>query len=173
MVQACELPPACFLRPYQDGAGFTDCYVADVPGQVTLQAFVLAFYTAPLFRIERALLHCLAARPATDADAKRLAIGQATRFSAWDVERRSESELLLADFTGRTRSWLMVVPRVTGNGTPSTRLHFGSAVVSRRSRTGGTGREPAMGWVFHALLGFHRLYSRLLLRAAIRNLRPM
>ncbi len=50
----------------------------------------------------------------------------------------------------------------------ATRLYFGSAVVPRSS--GGNG-EPGMGWLFHGLLGFHRLYSRLLLRAASRHVR--
>ena len=44
-----------------------------------------------------------------------------------------------------------------------TRLYFGSAVVPKRAS--GSAR-PQMGFAFHALLGLHRLYSRLLLQAA-------
>jgi hypothetical protein len=50
---------------------------------------------------------------------------------------------------------------------PTTLLYFGSAVLPRKSRGAQT---QNMGWVFHALLGFHRLYSRLLLSAAKRRI---
>jgi hypothetical protein len=95
------------------------------------------------------------------------------KFSAWRVEKQSPSELLLADFTGRTRSWLMAEPVEAPDQPPSTRLYFGSAVVPLRfeaGRAGNVGQKPRMGWVFHALLSFHRLYSRLLLGAASRRL---
>jgi hypothetical protein len=177
-IQPCEVPLNSLLRAYKDGAGFADCYVAEVPGNITQQAFIEAFYTSPLFKIERTLLQYLASRPATDADAKQLANGKASKFSAWRVEGQSPSELLLADFTGRTRSWLMAVPvapvAISGQP-PRTRLYFGSAVVplSRQAgRAANMGGKPRMGWMFHALLGFHRLYSRLLLRAACRRIAP-
>ena len=44
-----------------------------------------------------------------------------------------------------------------------TRLYFGSAVVPTRDRATG---EARMGTVFRALLGFHKLYSVILLSAA-------
>ena len=83
---------------------------------------------------------------------------------------------------GRTRSWLMVsrVPtthevnetqRATGaqdaNGSSGTRLYFGSAVVPVMNKSTG---KSGMGIVFKALLGFHKLYSRLLLSAAAKCL---
>ncbi len=154
------------LRAYQDGTGFADCYVTEVPGAVTQAAFIEAFYTSRLFKVERTLLKYLAARPATDADARQLAEGKATLFSAWRVEDQSVSELLLADFSGRTRSWLSASPAAGADHGPRTQLYFGSAVVPRQ-RPGST--NPGMGWPFHALLAFHRLYSRLLLRAASRR----
>jgi hypothetical protein len=172
-IKPCEVPPNSLLRGYKDGAGFADCYVAEVPGNITQQAFIEAFYTSPLFKIERTLLQYLASRPATDADAKQLARGMATKFSAWRVEVQSPSELLLADHTGRTRSWLMAAP-VAEPGQPlKTRLYFGSAVVPLSREAGSVGKaveKPRMGWMFHALLGFHRLYSRLLLTAACRRI---
>ena len=160
-LQPCEVPLNSFLHLYKDGPGYADCYVSQVPGAVTQAAFIEAFYTSPLFKIERTLLHYLASKPATDADAKVLAGGGATWFSAWRVEAQSSAELLLADFTGRTRSWLMAAPAPLGNDLPGTLLYFGSAVVP----LAGQGAQ-SMGWGFHALLGFHRLYSRMLLRAA-------
>lgn len=166
-IQPCEVPPNSLLRTYKDSTGFADCYVAEVSGAVTQAAFIEAFYTSPLFKIERTLLQYLVSRPATDADAMQLASGRASRFSAWRVEGQSASELLLADFTGRTRSWLMAVPATGTDQALKTQLYFGSAVVPRSVKPG---EKPRMGWVFHALLGFHRLYSRLLLRAASRRI---
>ena len=162
-VHPCEVPLNSLLRGYKDGNGYADCYVVEVPGPVTQEDYIQAFYTSPLFKIERTLLKYLASKPATDNDAKELAVGKATKFSAWRIEEQSTSELLLADFTGRTRSWLMATP-ITGSAiTPRTLLYFGSAVVPRKSKDI---QNPSMGWVFHTLLSFHRLYSRLLLSAA-------
>lgn len=166
VVRSCEVPLNSLLRAYQDGTGFTDCYVMEVPGAVTQAAFIEAFYTSPLFKIERALLKYLAGRSATDADAKQLAEGRAEKFSAWRVEDQSISELLLADFTGQTRSWLRASPAGASDQASRTLLYFGSAVVPHQ-RPGSA--KPGMGWPFHALLGFHRIYSRLLLSAASRR----
>jgi hypothetical protein len=68
--------------------------------------------------------------------------------------------LLLCDFLGNTRSWLMIEPHHEGG---MTRLYFGSAVVPNTSRRTGQRR---LGLRFRALLGFHRRYSRALLTAA-------
>jgi hypothetical protein len=157
------------LRSYKDGAGFADCYVIEVPGVITQAAFIEALYTSPLFKVERTILKYLASKPATDADVRALAAGKVSKFSAWRVEKQSSTELLLADFTGRTRSWLMVVATTANKAEARTRLYFGSAVVPRQRK--GT-QQPSMGWIFRALLGFHRLYSRLLLKAASNRVRP-
>jgi len=49
----------------------------------------------------------------------------------------------------------------------STRLFFGSAVVPIVDKRSGAVR---MGAAYRALLGFHKLYSRLLLHAAVGRL---
>ena len=168
-VQACEIPPHALLRRYLDGGGFADCYAVDVAGTVTQAAFVEAFYTSSLFKIERWILKVLAASPSTDAQARQLAAGELTEFAAWTVESQTPAQLLLADVSGRTRSWLMASPTASPPAAPRTRLHFGSAVVPRRAAPG---EAPSLGWLFGSLLAFHRLYSRLLLRAASRRVRP-
>ncbi|MCP5268053.1 MAG: hypothetical protein H6943_03325 [Zoogloeaceae bacterium] len=167
LIRPHAVPCNTFLRRYKDGPGFADCYVAEVSGAITQAAFIEAFYTSPLFKLERTLLACLVRKPATDADARMLAAGKTETFSAWRVEAQSATELLLADMTGQTRSWLMALPVDAGNGGITTRLHFGSAVLPR---PGSHGQRPAMGWIFHALQGFHRVYSRLLLKAACKRL---
>jgi hypothetical protein len=162
-VRSSELPSDSLLQDCGKKGAFTDCYVTDVEGSVSQSAFVEAFYTTPLFKVERLLLKWFAARPSTDAEAKQLADGNASSFAAWRVEAQSANQLLLADMTGRTKSWLMASP-VPGSVMPvQTRLHFGSAVVPASSSSNGV---PRMGLIFQALLGFHRLYSRLLLGAA-------
>lgn len=158
----CELPKNALLRKYHDGAGYADCYVTEIAGTFSQREFVSAFYTTALFKVERAILRWLAARPSSDREARELADGTATSFAAWRVESRDDDQLLLADFTGRTRSWLMA-SRVEGTAEGRTRLYFGSAVVPDRNARPG---KREIGFAFHALYGFHRLYSRLLLQSA-------
>lgn len=164
MVRAAEVPPHSLLARYVAAGAYADCYVTDLPVAVTHAQFVEAFYTTPLFKVERLLIGLVLSRAATDAQARQLAEGRIDSFAAWSVEARAEDQLILA--AGRTRSWLMVR---AGPGTlpGSTRLLFGSAVVPRRSSPGG---RASMGPMFTALLGFHRLYSRALLRAAAARL---
>ncbi len=122
------------------------------------------FYTTWLFRLERWILRLAVARPSTDEEARQLARGERGAFAAWSVEARAPDQLLMCDFTGRTRSWLMVAPAAGATGT---RLYFGSVVVPVRDpKTGEMGLGPVHG----PLIGFHKLYSRLLLGAAARRL---
>ncbi|MGE0350098.1 hypothetical protein [Hydrogenophaga sp.] len=161
-----ELPADALLGKYRENGAYTDCYAVDVGRVVSQAAYVEAFYTSAVFKIERQLLAWFVSKPATDHQASLLANGQLDAFSAWTVEGRAANQLLLCDFQGRTRSWLMRAP-VDVNGSPGTRLYFGSAVVPvRDQRTG----QATMGWVFRALLGFHKLYSRVLMRAAVARL---
>jgi hypothetical protein len=78
---------------------------------VTQARYVEAFYTTPVFRIERRLLAGAMSRPSTDDDARRLATGRADTFSAWRVEARLDDQLLMCDVTGRTRIDGVRVPR--------------------------------------------------------------
>ncbi len=163
-IQTCKLPHKALLRRYQDSGAYTDCYVCEITGQISQTQFVEAFYTTPLFKLERLLLGLLLARSSTDLQARELAQGSIEGFAAWSVEDRAGNQLLLRDFQGRTRSWLMSI--VDSNG-HSTRLYFGSAVVPIVDKITG---ESRMGLLFKSLLGFHRLYSRSLLRSAFSRL---
>jgi hypothetical protein len=161
-VEPCDIPPVALLLRYQDGRSYADCFCIEVDRAVTQAEFVRAFYTTRLFKVERLLLGLFASRPSTDADAGRLASGEAADFAAWRVEARTDGQLLLCDFTGRTRSWLMASPLPGG----ATRLYFGSAVVAPEGAVPGR-----RGFPFDVLLRFHQLYSRLLLRAAKNGVR--
>ena len=165
-IHRCELPADALLNRYSGSGAFADCYVAETAGAVSHSEFVEAFYTTAVFKFERLILRVLVARPSTDAEARELAHGKRDSFAAWSVEARAINQLLLSDFRGRTKSWLMVAAPQNA-GSPGTRLFFGSAVVPVRSD--GAGRT-SLGFVFKALLGFHKLYSRILLRSAVSRL---
>jgi len=161
-VRACALPSGALLARYARAGAYADCYVADVARSVSHAEYVEAFYTGALFKLERLLLQLALSRPSTDDEARRLAAGAIVDFAAWRVEDRAADQLLLRAVGGRTRSWLMV-SRAPNGSAGSTRLYFGSAVVPRRHPSTG---QAGMGFPFHALLGFHKLYSRALLRSA-------
>lgn len=161
-IKSCPIPNGALLNIYFRKGTYTDCYVTDVRGLISHPQYVMAFYTTPLFRLERLILKLMVSKPSTDSQAQQLATGSADKFAAWHVESRSENQLLMCDFQQRTRSWLKVVPK-TGTDGSYTRLYFGSAVVPvKNPRTG----ELSLGFIFSALLGFHKIYSRMLLSAA-------
>ena len=162
-VRAAPLPDTALLVADRERGAYVDGYVVDVERVVTHQQLVAAFYTTWLFKVERWILAWAVAKPSTDAQARQLAAGAVDAFAAWTVERRTPDQVLMVDFNGATKSWLMVQPLADAQR-PMTRLWFGSAVVARR-RSGAGG----MPWGYRVLLGFHRLYSRLLLRAAARR----
>jgi hypothetical protein len=153
-----DVPAGTLLRAYADRADcFTDCYAVDLDHPVEFGTYLCAFYATWVFAPEKALLRIALGRPARDFDVLPLALGEATRFAAWDVEARAKDEVLLVDVSGRTRSWFKV---------EGVRIYFGSAVVPA---------EPGedLGWLFNGLLGFHKVYSQALIWAAARKLRGM
>jgi hypothetical protein len=165
-VYSCDLPIDALLHRYAGSGAYADCYVAEIAGTVSHAEFVEAFYTTAVFKLERLILRLLVSRPSTDEEARQLAQGNFDSFAAWSVEGRATDQLLLSDFMGRTKSWLMVAAAHSA-GVSGTQLFFGSAVVPVRSAaTGRTG----LGFAFRALLGFHKLYSRLLLKSAVSRL---
>ena len=163
-IQAWALPEHALLRKYLGAGAYADCYMTELAWPVSQPEFIEAFYTTTLFKVERLLLSWFVARPSTDSQAAQLASGQVGSFAMWSVEAREPDQLLLCDLHGHTRSWLMSAPLPDGK---ATRLFFGSAVVHGIDKRTGTAR---MGITFRALLGFHKLYSRALLRAAVARL---
>ena len=162
-IQSCALPQGALLHKYRERGAYTDCYVTELAWPVSRSEYVEAFYTTAVFKIERGILKWLAAKPSTDLEARQLASGALDSFAAWSVEGQAPDQLLLRDFSGRTRSWLMVLPIENDDRSESTRLYFGSAVVPVVSTASG---KASLGFPFGSLLGFHKLYSRVLLNAA-------
>jgi hypothetical protein len=161
-ITACPLPAQALLAKYVCANAYTDCYRVEFPGRITQSQYVAAFYTTRVFKLERTILKWAIGMPSADVDVIRLAGGEIDRFAAWVVENRCDNQLLLSDFRGRTRSWLMTLP-AGDNNAAATELYFGSAVVPRTDPA--TGRA-GMGLLFRGLLGFHKIYSRILLHAA-------
>ena len=155
------------LKTYRGGkhperwGHYGDCFSVLVDGSVTLSQFVFAFYTSPVFRIERLILQVLVGAPSTDEQAREVAEGRGDSLAVWTVGERTPTQLLMCDRYGKTRSWFRVVPHASGG----TLLQFGSAVAARP----GEMDSVKMSRGFGVLLGFHRLYSRVLLAAASRR----
>jgi hypothetical protein len=164
-----SVPQDALLRTYRGGAHperwgrYADCFALSVDRDITLAQFVFAFYTSPLFRIERGLLRLLINARSSRADARAIADGTSDKFAAWYVGQRTATQLLMCDRYERTRSWFRAEPQ-SGGGT---RLQFGSAVAAQRGEKTDVPQRPA---AFGLLRSFHVLYSRALLRAAKANL---
>ena len=163
MIRRESIPEKALHARYAAEGAYLDCYVTDIEHPATLAEFITAFYTSWLFKLERSILAWAVNKPSSDAEANELARGQRTAFAAWTHEARAENQLLLCDFQGHTRSWLMVSSQPAG-----TRLYFGSVVTPRRDQR--TGRLE-MARSYRLLIGFHKLYSRALLAAARSKLR--
>lgn len=166
-IESCPLPDNALLNKYVYPGVYTDCYQTDIVGTVSHEKYVNTFYTTWLFKLERIILKWVVSKPSSDIQAKQLGDGSTDTFAAWHVEDRCENQLLLSDFHGRTRSWLMVA-HVDIEGIRKTRLFFGSAVTpARNAKT----RKASLGPVYLMLLGFHKFYSVLLLYSARLNLK--
>ncbi|MBX3038749.1 MAG: hypothetical protein KF758_17700 [Anaerolineales bacterium] len=150
-IEKIPAPENTFLKNYLVDGNYVDCYTTTIDKQISFSEFVFAFYTTWLFKTEAFILTYTVRKPSSDLEAKRLANAEVDKFAAWTVESRSENQMLMCDFVGRTRSWLMVE-----NAGVKTKLYFGSAVVPKK-------RGEGLGFIFIILLGFHQIYSILLL----------
>ena len=163
-----SLPHDALLATHRGGkhpelwGGYGDCFVVSIDRTVALAEFVVAFYTSPVFRIERWILRVAAGAPSTDQEARDLMAGSRDSFAVWSVAERTDTQLLMGDRYGKTRSWFRVTPQESA----ATLLQFGSAVASR-SNSGAVPR--ARGSLFGLLLKFHVVYSQVLLHAAKRG----
>ncbi|WP_299280273.1 hypothetical protein [uncultured Tateyamaria sp.] len=150
-------PDGSLIADYARRVGYyTDCFETPVAAPVSLPDFITAFYTQPLFRAERVVLRLLARAPSSDAEVAALASGRGETFAVWRVEARRDDQILLAERSGRTMSWLQATPDA---------LRFGSVVVP----VPGRGGAPTLGPVFQSLMGAHKVYSRALLSGAVRR----
>lgn len=167
-ISRATVPTDSLLRTYRGGPHperwdtYVDCFCVDVSARVSLADFVLAFYTSPVFRIERWILRLTIGAPSIDADAKAVAIGTAKTFAARHVGERTNDQLLMCDRYEAARWWFRVAPLDDGG----TLLQFGSGVAVR-AKANDEGLTISGGFRF--LVWFHVLYSRLLLWQASRR----
>jgi len=161
-IKSCPLPEKALLNTYHQSDAYTDCYYTEIPDIVSQAQYVQAFYTTPIFKLERSMIKWLVSKPSSDVQVALLAAGETEVFSAWTVENRTVNQLLLCDYQKFTRSWLMTETVEKGDK-PYTRLYFGSAVVPKEKSKQGS---PSFGFLFHALSWFHKIYSIVLLRSA-------
>jgi hypothetical protein len=163
-IEKCTVPAQTLLDKYLVNGAYADCYTTEVSSSLSLPEYIFSFYTTPLFKVERLILRFTVSKPSTDVQARQLADGKIHKFAAWHVEGRSKNELLMCDFLERTRSWFKVIPV----GQTRTRLFFGSAISSsQHPKTG----KVSLGFGFRMLLGFHQIYSMLLLHSARSRIR--
>lgn len=165
-VKAGPIPEGGLLNTYTLKLGcYTDCFWTDVSGQVTLNDLISTFFNTPVLRLERKILGIFGSRPSTNNDVVGLASGSSDTLAIWEVEARDDNQLLLAVGNGPIRTWLMASQAGTNENV--SRIYFGSAVLPMAFSPSG---EPKMSRTFHMLLGFHKLYSCLLLWSTKRRL---
>ena len=165
-IQQGELPQDAFLNKYKQQGAYTDCYFIDVSRKISQSEYIECFYTSSVFKVERLILSIFLLKFSNDLEAKKLAGGEITRFSAWHVVVQTSDQLVLRDLSNRTRSWLMVTD-LDGSNSVKTRLYYGSEVIPKNISTSG---EPKFGFLFHVFSRFHHWYSRALLRSAFLKL---
>ncbi|MEL6648775.1 MAG: hypothetical protein AAFQ05_13995 [Pseudomonadota bacterium] len=145
---------ACATRP----GSYTDCFEAAVPTDGTpdraFERFVFLFFDSWLFRVERMILRFAGKAPKAGTDPIALARGEVAHFAAWTVDARRAQELLMSVHHTPIRTWLSVA-----KDGDQMRLRFGTALLAQET----SGR---VHWGFRATIRAHRLYAKLLLKAA-------
>jgi hypothetical protein len=154
-VRRIPLPEHALLQSRRAAGAFTDCYALRIGRTVTLADYIAAFFTTPVFRLERWIIARMLGHASTDAQAHALADSRSDRFVVWVTEARNSKQILLG--VGRTATWLMIEP-----APGATVLYLGSSIEQGAANRG--------AWRYRALLRFHDLYSRVLLRATARRL---
>lgn len=157
-IEKISAPENTLLEKYLMNGNYVDCYLTTIDKQIPFPEFVFAFFTTWLFKMEAFILTYTVNKPSSDMEAKKLSNAEVDKFAAWTVENRNQNEMLMRDFMSRTRSWFMVE-----HVEDKTKLYFGSAVVPKK-------RGEGLGFIFILLLGFHQIYSVLLLYFAKRRL---
>ncbi len=144
-----------------DTGAYADCFEAkvtcDVPADDAFERFVFLFFDSPVFRLERAVLRLSGKAPKERNNPLALAQGDTDVFAVWRVHQRTETEILMAVPETPVRTWLSLEK---DGGTAE--LRFGSAILSEEGK-------DVPHWIFPVTLRAHLVYSRLLLRAAVRD----
>jgi hypothetical protein len=159
LIQHEKLPQDALLNKYNKSNtdAYTDCFSINLDRRAKLSEYIIAFYTSRLFKMERLILG-LIGKTSTDEDVLKLAHGESSTFAAWQVEDKNNEQILLCDYRGKTRSWLMVQEL----DNHSCKLLFGSAVVFNKKPS----KRNIRTWNFSILSHLHVIYSKALLSSA-------
>ena len=68
-VTACEVPEGSLLAQYGGPGDYRDCFVREVPGEVSLEAYIERFYSSMAFAPERMILSLVGRAKGWDASA--------------------------------------------------------------------------------------------------------
>lgn len=163
-VRKSEIPATALAQSYLEATMTrVDCYKISTPDQLSLEDFVGQFYRGRLFRFERIMIKIVTGHASSEAQLKALLAGESKTFSAWTESARTDSQLIMCDYQGRTCSWFMVEPNETG-----TDLYFGTILKpTNYFKRGEWLSKP----IFTAFLPIHGLYSRLLLSQAAKGIK--
>jgi len=164
-IQATEIPSSALLYGHVERGEYADAFYTDITYSADLSEYIRAFYSSRVMRVERFILKFIG-KPSSADQVEKLATGEISELAVWSVAERRKNEILLPDSYDRTCSWLMVSYPSTGK----TRLHFGTGV--HRMRQQGEG-ATSLNLFFRATIGFHLLYSKVLLRSARNQLEKL
>ena len=164
-IKETDFPSGALLLDHDENMqpAMADCFSLTLNKNVTIASFLAAFYTSKIFKIERKILAFALQKPSTDEQAIALSKSQRDTFAIWTQAYRDNEQIVLSDFKGSTKSWLMV-KQITSS---ETQIFFGTAVMPTVKKDGSLG-EPSK--LFVILGSFHRLYSKLLLWSAAKVL---
>ncbi|MTI09151.1 hypothetical protein [Curvivirga aplysinae] len=164
-VKETAIPLNSFMNFYHESPGHhADAFVGQIDGIVTLEDYILAFFDSPIFRIERSILSLFLLRRIKQSEIKELASGRSQQFALWKTKKRNEEELLLEVGDSQIRTWFHTEQEQSNK----TKLYFGSAIVPD---TTSKNAKEGIGFTFRFFMGFHKLYSRILLQSALKKLK--
>ena len=157
-IQMGEIPAQGLLGRYNlVEHAYTDCFKTQIDQSVSFEKYAHAFFTSPVFKLERVLIALTTGKKTTEKSVDDLISGQSNDFAVWQVEDRTDNQILMKVGDGQIRTWLM-----SEQDEGHTNMYFGSAILPRNEK-------GDKGFLFHALLGFHKLYARTLLWLAKRG----
>jgi hypothetical protein len=157
-IQMGAIPDGGLLARYDMiNHAYTDCFKTEVDQNVSFEDYARAFFNSPVFKLERLIIALTTGKKTTDRSVDDLISGQRDDFAVWQVEDRTDNQILMKVGDGQIRTWLMS-EQIGGR----TKFYFGSAILPLNEM-------GDKGLLFHALSGFHKLYARVLLWMATRG----
>eukprot|EP00045_Choanoeca_perplexa_P002911 m.27622 g.27622 ORF g.27622 m.27622 type:complete len:189 (-) comp11764_c0_seq1:101-667(-) len=158
-----DVPNGSFLKSMKDEGYNCDTFVLPLPNAppADLNKYIRAFFSSPVFQLERYVLQYAAGISIEDQDIRKCGFEVGDKLGVWGVTERCDNEALALWSQGSTDgcSWWRL--EHTREGDPV--LMFGSGI-----RTNNASKAYRLAMV--PLTQGHYLYSRILLWSTGRNL---